>query len=116
MISLIKIDNIISDYLTDSKCKNIILISKENTVIGSIKLNNDSNNIVDIYIKEEHRGNGYGKQAFKDAVEICKKENKEELLLSFNNDNYLAKRLVASVKGVHLATNNNIVKYVIPKN
>ncbi len=115
MISLIKIDNQITNYLTNNKCRNIFLIIKENVVIGSIKINSDINNIIDIFIKKEYRGNGHGKKAFQEAINMCKKEIEEELFTSFSNDNLIAKRLVSSVNGIHLTTENGITKYVIPK-
>ena len=89
-----------------NKCFKLL---KDDRPLGVGTINKDEENQIYIYIKQELRGNGYGKILFSKMMDEAKKEVK----VTFPKDNIQMVKIVDDNGGVQQSTNNNQVKYVI---
>lgn len=93
------------------KCFQLI---KDDRPLGVGTINKDKENLIYIYIKQELRGNGYGKVLFSKMMEEAKKEGYQEVKVTFPKDNIQMVKIVDDNGGMQKSTDNNQVKYVIP--
>ena len=87
---------------------------KDDRPLGVGTINKDKENLIYIYIKQELRGNGYGKVLFSKMMEEAKKEGYQEVKVTFPKDNIQMVKIVDDNGGVEQSVNENEVKYVIP--
>ena len=92
------------------KCFKLV---KDDKPLGVGTINKDKENLIYIYIKQELRGNGYGKILFSKMMEEAKKEGYQEVKVTFPKDNVRMVKIVDDNGGVQQSTDNNQVKYVI---
>ncbi|MDD2238433.1 MAG: GNAT family N-acetyltransferase [Bacilli bacterium] len=115
MIEYLKPLDEIKEILNLERSNIVILVKKDLNIIGLGKINLNS---LDGYllIEKSYRGNGYGKDLLYQLIDEAKKIGLEHMYISCSNDDYIIKKIVLEVKGVHISTNNNEVKYIIPLN
>lgn len=114
MIELIKIDKKVDAILEIVDYETLYRLVKDNKTIGLGTINKDKENGIYIYIEENLRGNGYGKILFSKIIEEVKKKGLKEIRVTFNKENIQILKIVHGNRGVHLSTNKEKVKYLIP--
>ena len=87
---------------------------KDDRPLGVGTINKDEENQIYIYIKQELRGNGYGKVLFSKMMDEAKKEGYHEVKVTFPKDNIQMVKIVDDNGGLQQSNDNNLVKYVIP--
>ena len=87
---------------------------KDDRPLGVGTINKDDENLIYIYIKQELRGNGYGKILFSKMMEEAKKEGYQEVKVTFPKDNVPMVKIIDDNGGVQQTINQNEVKYMIP--
>lgn len=113
MIDFYKIDNNIITELKEIENDGIYALTKEKEIIGYGIKTKDCKNKLQIIIKEEYRSNGYGKLLFGKMLEELKKENYNEIKLTFNRDNYRIKNIIIYYGGIQLHTNEKEETYIL---
>jgi len=110
---MIEKDDLEDDFpiINYEKCFKLV---KDGKKIGIGAINIDKENLIYIYIKQELRGNGYGKFLFSKVLDEVKKSGNREARLAFSKDNIQMIKIVNDNGGIHVSTNKNIIKYVIP--
>lgn len=86
---------------------------KDDEVIGVAAINQKNDDKIYIMIKEELRGNGYGKELFSHVIQKLKEREYKKAIVRFERTNIQMLRIVTSNGGMHVSTNNDIVKYLI---
>lgn len=109
-----KIDANLLKILNLKENTNAYALEKDKTIIGYGIITNDNNSKIEIFIKEEHRCNGYGKYLFRKMLEELKKENYKEVKLTFKRDNYRIKNIISYYGGLQLNTNEIEETYILP--
>ena len=92
----------------------VYALEKNNIIIGYGILTENNDNKIEIFIKEEYRGNGYGKYIFGKMIEELKKEKYKEIKLTFKRDNYRIKNIIIYYGGLQLHTNEIEENYILP--
>lgn len=90
------------------------ILEKEKTIIGYGFLKSDSNNVIEIFIKEEYQSNGYGKYLFSKMHEVLKNENYKDIKLTIKKDNYRIKNIIIFYGGKQLYTTATEESYILP--
>ena len=114
MIELIKVDKNIDLISEVIDYKYIFKFVKDDKIIGCGTINNDTESNIFIYIEEELRGNGYGKLLFSKMLLETQKLGYKEVKLKFTKENIQMLKIVKHHGGLHLSTNADAEKYLIP--
>ena len=114
MIELINGEDTFEKALPNVNYDKCFKLVKDGRPLGVGTINNDKENQIYIYIKQELRGNGYGKVLFSKMMEQAKKEGYQEVKVTFPKNNIQMIKIVNDNGALHLSTNKNKVKYVIP--
>lgn len=114
MIEFLRVQDEIKEIL-NLESNIVILVKKELNIIGLGKINQNTFDI-SLFIAKGYRGNGYGKNLIYELIHEAKKINLDKIYVTCTNDDYRLKKMILEVKGVHISTNNNEVKYIIPLN
>ena len=114
MIELIKTDKRVDAILEIVDYETLYRLVKDEKTIGFGTINKDKENGIYIYIEENLRGNGYGKLLFSKVIEEVKKNGLKEIKVTFNKENIQVLKIVKANNGLHVSTNNEKVKYLIP--
>lgn len=91
--------------------KNFVLKNDEK-IIGYSRINNAEEDDVFIYIKEEYRGNGYGKELFKLSFE---KMQKNEIILNISKQNIQMQKIIENYQNIKIINEPKYIKYAIKK-
>lgn len=91
--------------------KNFVLKNDEK-IIGYSRINNAEEDDVFIYIKEEYRGNGYGKELFRLTID---ETEKEEFVFNVSKQNIQMIKIINSYKNKEILNNPKYIKYGIKK-
>lgn len=108
-----KIDNKVLNDFNLKENDNAYILENEKNIIGYGIITFDSNNIIEIFIKEEFRGNGYGKYLFGKMLEELKKENYKDIKLTIKKENYRIKNIITFYDGKQLYTNEQEEAYIL---
>ena len=100
MIQLVKVNNNY-DILLDNK------------KIGYINLISNSFNMIEIFIEEDYRGNGYGSDSFKLLLDDLKKYNINNITITIQVDNIPMMRIINHYKCIIENKNNEFMTYEI---
>ena len=87
---------------------------KDDRPLGVGTINKDEENLIYIYIKQELRGNGYGKILFSKMMDVAKKKGFEEIKLTFPKDNIQMVKIVDDNNGIQQSVIDDEVKYIVP--
>jgi len=113
MIELVNGEDIFEKALPNVNYDKCFKLVKDGKPLGVGTINNDKENQIYIYIKQELRGNGYGKILFSKMIDEAKKEGYQEVKVTFPKDNIQMVKIVDDNGGVQQSSNQNEVKYVI---
>lgn len=113
MFELVEGKDTFEKALPSVKFEKCFKFEKDGRTLGVGTINKDKENLIYIYIKQELRGNGYGKILFSKMMEQAKKEGHQEIKVTFPKDNIQMIKIVDDNGGLQQATNNNQVKYII---
>ena len=83
-------------------------------MIGLASINKDDEDKIYIFIKEELRGNGYGKKLFSEIIKELEKKEYKEINVKCETSNIQIKKIIIANGGIHLSTTKGIEKYIIP--
>lgn len=83
------------------------------TEIGHGYILQGEHNPVEIYIYKEFQSMGYGKQLFKELLQIAKQNNPQIYKFTISAKNYAYKSIVAQAGGKYLSTNNETETWII---
>jgi len=83
-------------------------------ILGIATINRDEDNLIYIYVDENERDKGYGKQLFRLTLNELLKEKRIEAKVKFETSNIRMLKIVSDFNGVHLATSDNENLYVVP--
>ncbi len=116
-LELIKIEDY-NDELKDvfenyDNCEVFILKSNELVVGYGIKKDKNDINPFEVFIKEENRGNGYGKYFFKKGLDLLKQEEYRKIYYQINRGNIIARRLIENNGGLKISQDEDITTFVI---
>lgn len=89
--------------------KNYVLKYDDKT-IGYSRVNIANEDNIFIYILEEYRGNGYGKELFKLTLE---KLEKEEIVLNISKQNIQMQKIINGYKNIEIKNTPKYITYVI---
>ena len=115
-MDIYQMDNKIINNLNLKETTSGYILEKEGNVIGYGIISYDSNNIIEIVIKEEYRSNGYGKYLFGKLLEVLKKQDYKDIKLTIKKENYRIKNIITYYGGQQLCTFPNEESYIIPIN
>lgn len=88
-------------------------IYDENELVGYGTINKDDKNLLTVYIKEECRGNGYGKKMFHSLLKTAMDMGYEDVNLMVSNNNIPMLKIIEDVNGFETAKNNQFTKYIV---
>lgn len=113
----IKLDNglteIIDKYEKDSIVIKLVQEEKGTIGIAIVDKNAKVNNIY-VEVEIEHRGNGYGKYLFNEALKECLKNfEKKELTFKTMSRN-LINIIIYKAGGIHVDTDDSINTIIVP--
>lgn len=91
--------------------KNFVLKNNEKT-IGYSRINDLEEDNIFVYILEEYRGNGYGKELFKLSFE---KIEKNEIFLNVSKQNIQMRKIIENNQNIKIINEPKYIKYVIKK-
>ena len=112
-MEIVKINkNKISDMELPDNVNDVYYLKNELETIGYGFINYDSDNEIEIFIKEEYRGEENGKKLFET---IFNDFSKKEIKLKVDLENYLMIKIIEEFNGLNIGTREGIVKYVIKK-
>lgn len=114
MPELVKVDKEIEQIRQIVDYEYIYKLVKDDKIIGYGTINKDKENLIYIYIEEGFRENGYGELLFSKMLEEAKQLEYKEVKVRFKYNNIQILRIVEKVGGLHLSSNENVVKYLIP--
>ena len=114
MIKLVKGGDEFEKVLSPREYEQCYKLVNDNETIGVGTINKDKENLLYIFVKQELRGNGYGKILFSKMIDEARKKGYEEVKLTFPRENIQMVKIVNDNGALHQATNENEVKYVIP--
>ena len=100
MIQLVKVDNNY-DILLDNK------------KVGYINLISNPFNMIELFIEENYRSNGYGSNSFKLLLEDLKKDNINNLIITIQVDNIPMMRIINHYKSIIKNKNDKLITYEI---
>lgn len=100
MIQLVKVNN---NY-------DILL---DNNKIGYINIISNPFNIIELFIEENYRGNGYGSNSFKLLMDEFRKDNINNLIITIQVDNIPMMRIINHYKCIIKNKNEELVTYEI---
>lgn len=100
MIQLVKVDNNY-DILLDNK------------KVGYINLISNPFNMIELFIDEVYRSNGYGSNSFKLLLEDLKKDNINNLIITIQVDNIPMMRIINHYKSIIKNKNDKLITYEI---
>ena len=114
MITFEKYTNELINFLINENYSDVYILRNDEIIIGYGKINTDVNNKVEIFILPEYRGNGYGKQLFDNLIKTI--NNLNCIMITFENNNVIAKRIIESFGGKQESLTAGIVRYILPLN
>ena len=91
--------------------KNYAFKNGEKT-IGYSRINDVEEDNIFIYIKEEYRGNGYGKELFRLSFE---KMQKNEIILNISKQNIQMQKIIENYQNIKIINEPKYIKYAIKK-
>ena len=94
--------------------KNYFKLLKDSKMIGTAIIKQDEDDRLYIFIKKELRGNGYGKILFSEILKELKNRGYNDITIKFQKNNIPMLKIVTSNGGLHLSTDEQMVKYIIP--
>lgn len=111
---LYKIDKKILNNPNLKETDNTYALEKDKKVLGYGIISQNRNNIIEIFIKEEERGNGYGKLLFGKMLEQLKRENYKDIKLTIKKENYRMKNIIIFYGGQQLHATPLEESYILP--
>ena len=112
MFRLIEDFDKIKDMFPNSEC--CYRFAKDDKTIGAAAINKAEEDNVYIFIKKDYRGNGYGKILFSNIIEELKQKNYSKVIVCFDKNNIQMTKIINDNNGLHISTDKEIVKYLIP--
>ena len=103
----------IVDFDLPAMVENVYLMRNELDVIGYGFLNYGSNNDLEIFIKEDYRGNHYGKNLF--AYLLNEVKDRKELKFHIDHTNYPMIRIIEKYNPLNMGTSEGVREYLIIK-
>ena len=100
MIQLVKVNNNY-DILLDNK------------KVGYINILSNTFNMIEIFIEENYRGNGYGSDSFKLLLNELKKDSINNLIITIQVDNIPMMRIINHYKCIIKNKNDKLITYEI---
>lgn len=114
MINLVKVNEGLKPNIQLEEYHYCYKLVKDEETIGFGTINKNKENLLFVFISEENRGNGYGKILFEKMLQETKNIGHKEARVTFNKGNIPMLKIVSDNGGVHLSSNEELVKYVIP--
>lgn len=87
---------------------------EDDKTIGAVSVNNSEEDALYLFIRKELRGNGYGKILFAEILKKLKENNYQKIIVQFNKKNMQMLKIIDDYNGMHISTDCNIIKYLIP--
>ena len=103
----------ISDFDLPGNVNDVYYLKNELETIGYGFINYNSPKEIEIFIKEEYRGEECGKDLFQ---AIYNDFEKDVIHLEVELENYPMIKIIEEFNGINLGTNEGITRYVIKKN
>lgn len=85
----------------------------ENNLIGYGTINKDDKNLLTVYIKEEYRGNGYGKKMFHCLLKNAMNLGYEDVNVKVPNGNVPMLKILDDVNGYQTVKDDEFTKYIV---
>jgi hypothetical protein len=112
-MEIIKISkDAIKDIDLPESVNEVYYLKNDLETIGYGFINYDSNNEIEIFIKDEYRGEDCGKELFQRLYDDFERDI---INLEVKIENYPMIKIINEYKALDLGTNEGIVKYVIKK-
>ena len=102
----------INDIDLPDNVKEVYYLKNELETIGYGFINYDASNEIELFIKEDYRGEECGKELFKQLYDDFAKDI---IHLEVDYKNYPMIKIINEFNALDLGTNDGIVKYVIKK-
>ena len=115
VIELVKIKESNNDVKKEFKVEPIKVyeISNENGVVGYGTINKDDKNLLTVFIREEYRGNGYGKKMFHTLLRTAMDMGYEDVNLMVSNGNVPMIKIINDVNGFETLKTRDFTKYIV---
>ena len=102
----------IEDLDLPNNVSEVYFLKNELEVLGYGFINYMAKNEIEIFIKEDYRGDEHGKELF---AKIFSEFKGEEVHLQVSLDNYPMIKIIENYNPLNLGTNKKITSYVIKK-
>lgn len=97
------------------KAENYYTLIKDDVEYGSFKIEYLINDIkLDIFVNEEHRGNGYGKLIFNSAINYLKEKGYSKINAKLKHSDYIMNRIITNYGAHKVYRNENEIQFIIP--
>ena len=87
---------------------------KDERFIGIAAINRDEEDKIYIYIKQELRGNGFGKLLFKELLKELKNKGIKSVKVKIDRKNIQIFKIIVDCGGINLSNDGEISSYIIP--
>lgn len=114
MVEVIKVEERNDLILEKIDYEHLYKLVKNDKIIGYGTINKDIENLIYIFVAEEERSNQYGKFLFLKILEEIKKMGYKEAKIKFEKENIQMLKIVKGAGGLHLSSNVDGIKYLIP--
>ncbi len=120
-LKIIKINDNLNDFkdifeVTDSSILYVLRLDGNTVGYSKINLDQETDNRFEMFIFEEHRGNGYGKYLFGEMLKEIKSLGYKEINLQIKRNNLIARKLIEFAGGLKLSQKKDIITFVLPIN
>ena len=114
MIDFVKVNEGMKTNLPIEEYDSCYKLVKGDQTIGFGTINKNKENALFIFIREQERGNGYGKILFSKMLEETKNQGYKEAKIEFRKQNTPMLKIATENGGLHISTDGDTVKYLIP--
>lgn len=115
-MKLIKVTTDNYPNLFNEESDNYIFVNDNKDIIGKASINDSVKmNKLKISIEDQYRGNGYGKDIFRQLLEEYKTNYKDSSDLRFQiNDENRFNNILHQFGGINISNNNGDLVYILP--
>lgn len=114
MVELVKVEEKNDLILEKIDYEHLYKLVKDDKIIGYGTINKDIENYIYVFVAEEERGNQYGKFIFLKILEEIRNMGYIEVKVKFERENIQMLKIVKGAGGLHLSSNEDGTKYLIP--
>lgn len=119
MIEFINVDKKTEEEMSEQfniyEDSDLFVLRLDGKTIGCGQIDVKSkDNKISLFIIEKYRGNGYGKQLFKNLLKEYKKLGNKDVEIIVSKDNIRMNKIIVDNNGVIIDQQENTIRYIVP--